>query len=145
MGWTARLIAASVLAVLSIGYVATHAQAQGAPTPTSLQGVYGGDVKRTNMITRKSSETRRYTVTFDPDGRSGKLVINGTGVNYEMVFVGDMKDTRTYVGKTKPTVASTSTNYKPDNITMEFSADGRSLKWHHEDGTMEGAGTFRRR
>jgi hypothetical protein len=61
-----------------------------------------------------------------------------------MGFVGQMTDSQTFVGKTKPTVAGTSATYIPDNITLRFAPDNKSLQWHHEDGRMEGSGTLSR-
>lgn len=110
----------------------------------AFAGVYSGSVSRSQMATHKKEETRRYTVTFDADGRGGKLAIKGGSVDYEMSFVGQMKDGRTFVGKTRPADANIPKNYIPDDITLEFSSDGKSLRWHHEDGKIEGSGMLAR-
>jgi hypothetical protein len=115
-----------------------------APALPALAGIYTGSVSRSQMATHKKEETRRYTVTFDPDGKGGKLAIKGGSVNYEMSFVGQMKDGQTFVGKTRPADANIPKNYIPDDVTLEFSSDGKSLRWHHEDGKIEGSGTLSR-
>jgi uncharacterized caspase-like protein len=114
------------------------------PNLASLVGVYSGSVARTNLKTHRKDETRVYQVTLDPDAKGGKLVIKGRNFTWEMSFVGQMTDNQTFVGKTRPTVAGTSANYIPDNITLRFAPDNKSLQWHHEDGRMEGSGTLSR-
>jgi uncharacterized caspase-like protein len=124
--------------------VLTPAPSSNTPSLRALAGTYRGSVVRNQMATQKKEETRRYTVTFDPDGKGGKLAIKGGSVNYEMSFVGQMKDGQTFVGKTRPADANIPKNYIPDDITLEFSSDGKSLRWHHEDGKIEGSGMLSR-
>jgi uncharacterized caspase-like protein len=107
-------------------------------------GTYSGSVIRTNLKTHRKDETRTYQVTFDPDTKGGKLIIKGRNFTWEMGFIGQMTDSQTFVGKTKPTVAGTAANYIPDNITLRFAPDNKSLQWHHDDGRMEGSGTLSR-
>jgi uncharacterized caspase-like protein len=114
------------------------------PSVVFPTGVYSGSVIRTNLKTHRKDETRVYQVTFDPDNKGGKLVIKGRNFTWEMGFIGQMTDSQTFVGKTKPTVAGTSANYIPDNITLRFAPDNKSLQWHHDDGRMEGSGTLSR-
>ncbi len=89
-------------------------------------------------------EGRTYRLTMNPDMNTGKVLIynpDGT-LRSEIGLIGKMRDNSTFEGTT--TVINAPPGYKPDRIRLVSSPDRASVKWYHNDGTVEGSGTLSR-
>jgi tetratricopeptide (TPR) repeat protein len=108
----------------------------------NFAGTYEGLVER-HRVDGTPDASRTYRLTMNPDGRNGTVwIYSGSELLYVLLFSG-MREGTTFTGKTRP-VQDSSGNYKPDEIKLEFAPDGRSVRWYHSDGTMEGSGTLKR-
>jgi hypothetical protein len=79
---------------------------------------------------------------MNADMNTGKVLIydlDGKLLN-EIALVGKMIDGGSFEGRTITIDAAP--NYSPDNVLLEFSSDRSSVRWYHNDGTLEGTGTL---
>lgn len=147
MTWKIRVLVVA-LAVATGFFVVEPASAQNqrnvvvAQNASQLAGTYQGEVKR-RFIGGEARTTRVYRLTMNPDLNTGKVLIfeDGQLIN-ELGFVVKRTADLVYQGKTQPINARP--GYIPDDISLKFSRDGKSVGWYHNDNTSEGSGTLTR-
>jgi len=147
MSWPIRGLIVALAAAAGF-FVVEPASAQNersvavAQNASQLAGTYQGEVKR-RIIGGEARATRVYRMTLNPDLNTGKVLIfeDGQLVN-ELGFVVKQTADLTYQGKTQPINARP--GYIPDDISLKFSRDGKSVGWYHNDNTSEGSGTLTR-
>ena len=136
-------------AALSAEPQPTAASVRGTPPPgllvvqtaAAIAGTYAGRVDR-RTVNGEARATRTYRLTMNPDMNTGKVLIydlDGNLLN-EIALVGKMTDGERFDGQT--IVINASPNYIPDNVRLVFSPDRSSVRWYHNDGTLEGTGTL---
>ncbi len=104
-------------------------------------GTYEGRVQR-RTLSGEERDTRVYRLTMRPDMRTGTVRIYRDGKLLYTLGVTGVLRAFTFTGETKLIEGS---SYKPDKIELKFAHDGRSVHWHHDDGTLEGSGTLNRK
>jgi len=104
-------------------------------------GTYEGRVQR-RTLSGEERDTRVYRLTMRPDMRTGTVRIYRDGKLLYTLGVTGVLRAFTFTGETKLLEGS---SYKPDKIELKFAHDGRSVHWHHDDGTLEGSGTLNRK
>jgi len=110
----------------------------------SFSGTYEGNINRRYVANRQAIATRLYRIAVSPDLVNGTVwIYEGGNLLHTLLIKGNMQAGRVFVGTTRPVEGTKP--YTPDNIRLEFSADGQSVTWYHDDGTLEGSGTLFRR
>lgn len=107
----------------------------------AFAGIYQGDVQR-HRINGGAEETRMYRIALNPDMQNGIVwIYSGGKLLYILLFSGTL-DGNTFTGKTRPVQAGA--GYTPDNIRLDFTPDGKSVRWQHNDGKILGSGILNR-
>jgi hypothetical protein len=104
-------------------------------------GMYEGVVER-HTVGGGNEEARLYRVAVNPDMKNGAVWIYSGGVLRTILLFSGSLDGSTFSGTTRP--VQQSGTYKPDNIRLDFSPDGMSVRWQHNDGTIMGSGMLKR-
>lgn len=112
------------------------------PAASEPSGTYSGKVER--FTDGQPAETRTYSVNLNADQNTGKVLIYNVdgSLRSNLGLVGKFTDARTFQGKT--TAINAPPGYIPDIVTLVFSADWNSVKWHHDDGRTKGDGKLSR-
>jgi hypothetical protein len=112
------------------------------PAASEPSGTYAGKVER--ITDGQPAETRTYSVNLNADQNTGKVLIYNVdgSLRSSLGIVGKFADARTFRGKT--TAINATPGYIPDIVTLVFSADWNSVKWHHDDGRTKGDGKLSR-
>jgi hypothetical protein len=122
--------------------------AQSSTLPPALQfaqvsfaGIYEGQVQR-HRVAGGEEETRTYRLAMNPDMQNAAVWIYSRGKLITVLLVSGSLQGNTFTGKSRP--VQQTTDYKPDNIRLDFEPDGRSVRWQHNDGTIMGSGVLNR-
>jgi len=152
--WMLRLFAIAAIALCALLPIASQARLgserdvapRAAPegeryAVEEFYGTYEGRVQR-RTLSGEERDTRVYRLTMRPDMRTGTVRIYRDGKLLYTLGVTGVLRAFTFTGETKLLEGS---SYKPDKIELKFAHDGRSVHWHHDDGTLEGSGTLNRK
>ena len=146
-----------VLIAVAFGHVAAQASttAPDAATPVrtqaallrvaqaGLSGTFEGRVDRFIIQGHQQQATRTYRLAINPDMVNATVWIHQDDkLLFTLVAKLRRQSNRILVGTTRPVEGK---NYTPDQIKLEFAADGQSVRWYHNDNKMEGLGTLRRK
>jgi hypothetical protein len=115
------------------------------PAASFLSGSYQGTVQRRQLADGKALATRSYTLRFDAGSKTGYVyVYENQAELYQLKLIGTMTDDLTFIGGTKEMKSAAGGQYNPDVVKIDFSKDGKSLRWYYSDGSVDGSGTLSR-